>query len=226
MRRINTWSVLIIASMIVIGAFSAALVGPTSGSCGTGTTLVAKGGANALTDAPSTWTDVCVPDARLTADCYVYKISEGSCWCDSTGSFTSITILPPTGQTKPVLGCVPKSQRVLYADCTRTGTSTYDCACPSTSTTGHINKVDLVEVGNNARNTGDVPKGCSNFLIPNCKRYTLSTPPSGVTKDDFLCYECNGGATAFFGTTGATLTYDDTRTPALTGEGCPLDNTW
>lgn len=118
--------------------------------------------------------------------------------------------MPPSGQTKPKLGCVPKSQQVLYADCTRTGTSKYDCACP---TTGHKNKVDLVEKANNPDNDDNLSKGCSNFLIPNCKRYKLQ--PLSNNNDDFLCYECNGGATAFSGTTGAILIYDSARDPDL-----------
>jgi hypothetical protein len=62
-------------------------------------------------------------------------------------------------------------------------------------------------------NPNNVPKGCSNFKIPNCKNYKLQAR-SGSEKDDFLCNECLDGFTAFFEAEG-TLKLDATRDPPL-----------
>jgi hypothetical protein len=73
--------------------------------------------------------------------------------------------------------------------------------------------------------TNNIPKGCSNFDIPNCKYYKLQRR-QGSDKDDFLCNECSDGATKFSTWKKTSFILDAARSPPLRGIGCPLDNAW
>jgi hypothetical protein len=164
--------------------------------------------------------------------CYLYNIIDGSCWCDESGSYQPTTC--KTSNSAISKKCIPIKDQILYASCVNYNYGVYGptikqlkpyttYGCSSVSNNPYKTLVDMATDINYLGNDKKVPKGCSNFDIPNCKNYILQARPSPNSGNyDFICNECKEGAKKF-SNLGGRLQLDPAR-PSLTSIGCPFDS--